>query len=81
MLLTQVEPARRFTIESRLPLFRMCFEHELIPATGATEIVHRVTFSGLLSMVLGPVLSKQLNAGLPVTLGRLKVLAESQNAA
>ena len=81
MVLTQVEPARSFTVESRLPFFRMRFEHELVPASGATEVVHRVTFSGLLSVVLGPMLSKQLNAGLPVTLGRLKVLAESQNAA
>ncbi len=81
MLLTQVEPGRCFTVESRIPLFRMLFEHELNPTPGATEVVHRVTFSGLLSVVLGPVLSRQLNSGLPVTLSKLKVLAEARSAA
>ncbi len=81
MLLTQVVPGRCFTVESKIPLFRMVFEHELVPVPGATEVVHRVTFSGLLSFVLGPMLSKQLNAGLPVTLRKLKTRAESAGAA
>lgn len=76
MLLTEVEPAKCFTVESKTPLFRMLFEHELVPVDGVTEVVHRVTFSGLLSFVLGPMLSRQLNSGLPVTLSRLKALAE-----
>jgi Polyketide cyclase / dehydrase and lipid transport len=81
MVLTQVEPGRCFTVDCRIPLFRMRFEHELAPLPGATEVVHRVTFSGLLSFILGPMLSKQLNAGLPVTLSRLKALAEARPAA
>lgn len=80
MVLTKVEPGRCFTVESKIPLFRMLFEHELVPVPGATEVVHRVTFSGLLSVVLGPMLSKQLNAGLPVTLRNLKALAEARTA-
>ncbi|MBI1834837.1 MAG: SRPBCC family protein [Burkholderiales bacterium] len=78
MLFTQVEPSKCFTVESKIPLFCMRFEHELAPVEGATEVVHRVTFSGFLSFVLGPMLSKQLNAGLPVTLRRLKTLAEGR---
>ncbi len=81
MVLTAVEPGRCFTVESRIALFRMLFEHELVPVLGATEVVHRVTFSGLLSVVLGPMLSRQLNTGLPVTLSRLKALAEARSAA
>ena len=81
MLITQVASDRSFTVESKIPLFRMVFEHELRPCETGTEIVHRVTFSGLLSLVLGSMLSKQLNAGLPVTLGKLKQLAERQGAA
>jgi hypothetical protein len=77
MVLTKAEPGRCFTVESRLPLFRMLFEHELVALPGATEVVHRVTFSGALSVVLGPMLSRQLNSGLPVTLGKLKALAEA----
>lgn len=80
MLLTQVEPGRCFTVESKIPLFRMQFEHELVPMEGATEVIHRVTFSGFLSFALGPLLSKQLNSGLPVTLSKLKALAERVRA-
>ncbi len=80
MRVTDVVPGRSFTVESKIPLFRMVFEHELTPGPSGTEIVHRVTFSGLLSMLLGPMLSRQLNAGLPVTLDRLRQLAESGRA-
>lgn len=81
MRVTEVVNGRSFTVEARTPLFRMVFEHELKPNPAGTEVIHRVTFSGLLSMVLGPMLSRQLNAGLPVTLGNLKRLAESKSAA
>lgn len=81
MVVTEVVPSRSFTVESKIPLFCMRFEHELTPSQAGTEVVHRVTFSGLLSVILGPMLSRQLNTGLPVTLGRLKQLAERQSAA
>jgi hypothetical protein len=76
MLLTHVVPGRAFTVESKIPLFRMVFEHELTPTANGTDVVHRVTFSGFLSFLLGRMLSRQLNTGLPVTLTRLKALAE-----
>jgi hypothetical protein len=53
----------------------------LKPNAGGTEVIHRVTFSGLLSLLLGPMLSRQLNVGLPVTLRNLKALAESRQVA
>jgi hypothetical protein len=81
MHLTQVVPGRCFTVESRIPLFRMLFEHELSAEAGATLVVHRVTFSGPLSFIIGKMLSRQLNAGLPVTLRQLKALAEQRSAA
>ena len=81
MLITQVVSNRSFTVESKIPLFRMLFEHELLPCEDGTEIVHRVSFSGLLSIFLGPMLSKQLNFGLPVTLSKLKLLAENNGTA
>jgi Polyketide cyclase / dehydrase and lipid transport len=80
MLITEVVANRSFTVDSKIPLFRMVFEHELLPHAAGTEVLHRVTFSGLLAKVLGPMLIKQLNVGLPVTLGRLKQLAESRGA-
>ena len=76
MLLTKVQPDACFTVESRIPLFRMVFEHELLPEGAATRVVHRVTFSGLLAAVLGRMLVKRLNQGLPVTLAKLKRRAE-----
>jgi Polyketide cyclase / dehydrase and lipid transport len=81
MVLTEVKPDRCFTVESKIPLFRMVFEHELRPVGQSTEVVHRITFSGPLSLLLGPMLSKQLRSGLPVTLGKLKALAEAKSAA
>lgn len=80
MRLTEVVRDRCFTVESKIPLFRMLFEHELVPLQGlqgVTEVIHRVTLSGPLTIVLGPMLARRLNAGLPVTLSRLKALAES----
>lgn len=80
MLLTKVVHDRCFTVESKIPLFRMVFEHELMPLHGMTEVVHRVTFSGPLTFVLGRMLVKQLNSGLPITLQRLKALSESSRS-
>lgn len=77
MRLTEVTPGRSFTVESRIPLFRMVFEHELTPHGHGTEVVHRVCFSGLLTPVLGRMLRRRVDAGLPVTLARLKALAEA----
>ncbi len=79
MMVTFADPARGFTVESRIPLLlRMVFEHELIARGEAvTEVVHRVTLSGLLAWLIGPGLKRQLDVGLPVTLSRLKRLAET----
>jgi uncharacterized protein YndB with AHSA1/START domain len=76
MLLTKVDPDSCFTVESRIPLFRMVFEHELVPQGPGVEVTHRVTFHGPLKFVLGRMLTRQLDQGLPVTLARLKRLAE-----
>ncbi len=80
MLVTEASAGRSFTVESTIPMFRMVFEHLLNRQQGGTEVIHRVTFSGALSLILGPMLSRQLNAGLPVTLGKLKQLAERRAA-
>jgi len=77
MLLTEVTPGVCFTVESRIPLFRMLFEHELSPQEKGVKVTHRVMFSGALSFLIGRILVKQLNQSLPVTLANLKRLAES----
>ena len=79
MVVTFADPARGFTVESRIPLLlRMVFEHELIArGPSETEVIHRVTLSGPLSWLIGPALRRQLDTGLPVTLARLKQLTET----
>jgi len=77
MLVTKVEPNSCFTVESEIPLFRMVFDHELVPQGSALKVIHRVTFSGPLTFLLGRMLVRQLNRGLPATLASLKRLAES----
>jgi uncharacterized protein YndB with AHSA1/START domain len=72
MLLTEVVPNHNFTAEAGIPFFRMVFEHELLPTDSGTEVIHRVTFSGLLSPLLGRLVGAQLNKGLPITLAKLK---------
>jgi uncharacterized protein YndB with AHSA1/START domain len=79
MRFTSVVPDRSFTVESKIPLFCMVFEHELQPTAAGTEVVHRVTFSGALAFLLCRVLGRQLNQGLPVTLARLKEMAQSRS--
>lgn len=78
MVVTRVERNACFTVESRIPLFRMVFEHELVPQGEQIRVIHRVTFSGALTFLLGRMLVKQLKQGLPVTLDRLKRLAEER---
>jgi len=81
MRVTEVTEGRSFTVESKIPLFRMVFEHVLTPGAAGTEVIHRVTLSGPLGVILGPMLTRQLNVGLPVTLGRLKQLVEGRAVA
>ena len=77
---TEVTRDRSFTVESKIPLLRMVFEHELKPMAGETEVVHRVTLSGPLLLILGRMLTRQIDSGLPVTLRNLKQLAEARSA-
>jgi hypothetical protein len=81
MLLTSVVPNHSFTVEAKIPLFRMVFEHELRPVGNATKVIHRVTFSGALAFLLGRVIGTQLKKGLPVTLAKLKATAEATKGA
>ncbi len=76
--LTSVVPGRWFTCAGGVPMFRMVFEHELLPCGPFTTVVHRVTFSGTLSFILGRLVRAQLRKGLPVTLTSLKRLVESK---
>ncbi len=75
---TSVVPDRSFTVARGVPLFHMVFEHELTPVGDVTSVVHRVTFSGALTFLLGRLVGAQVRQGLPGTLASLKRLVESR---
>lgn len=73
---TEVVADRSFTVESRLPLCVMRFEHELSPTAAGTIAVHRVSFFGLLAPFFSRVIGNQIRKGLPQTMLGLKRAAE-----
>jgi hypothetical protein len=78
MVLIDVIPGRSFTAESKIPMFRMVFEHEITPdGNNISTVVHRVCFSGALSWLLGRLIARRVDRGLPVTLAKLKAAAEA----
>lgn len=81
MVLTHVEPERSFTVQCRIPLFEMVFEHELRAVGTGTEATHRVSFRGLLAPLLGRMLAAQLRTGLPRTMASLSRHAQQRHAA
>ena len=76
IVFTEVIPGRSFTVESKLPLCVMRFEHELSTSSGKTEALHRVTFKGLISPLFGRLICAQIQRGLPYSLKGLKHAAE-----
>lgn len=75
---TEVMPSRSFTVEAKLPLCVMRFEHELTILPSGTSAKHRVTFQGFLSPFFGRIIGSQIRKGLPNTLQGLKRAAEHQ---
>ncbi len=76
--MTKMVPNKEFTVESRLPLFRMVFDHELMEKKNGTQVVHRVTFSGPLKFFFVRFVEPQVREGLPKTMISLKKFVESK---
>lgn len=76
---TEVMPDRSFTVETKLPLCIMRFEHKLTLLPAGTSAKHRVTFQGLLSPFFARVIGSQIRKALPNTLQGLKRAAEHQS--
>ncbi|MDR0787392.1 MAG: SRPBCC family protein [Gemmatimonadota bacterium] len=73
---TEVVANKSFTVESRLPLCVMRFEHKLFPTASGTTVVHRVSFSGFLSPLFSRIIGSQIRKGLPRTMAGLKRAVE-----
>jgi uncharacterized protein YndB with AHSA1/START domain len=59
--LASVVPGKSYTVESRLPLAKLVFHHELgTAAAGGTSFSHRATFSGPLSPLYGRVFGRKM---------------------
>ena len=76
MELTEVIEGHSFTVVSKIPMFRMQFDHEIETNTDGVMVTHRVKFEGLWQILIGKKLAIQINQGLPVTLSNLKALVE-----
>ncbi|WP_310610973.1 SRPBCC family protein [Limnohabitans sp.] len=76
IIFTEVVPNRSFTVESKLPLCVMRFEHEIAPLGSQVQVLHRVSFVGLLAPLFGRLIGSQIRKGLPHTLTGLKRAAE-----
>jgi len=72
----EVIPSCSFTVECKLPLCVMRFEHELSTFSGETKALHRVIFKGLLSPLLARLIGTQIRKSLPHSLKGLKHAAE-----
>lgn len=71
-----VVPQESFRVESRSPLSKIQFDHQLMPQGDEVEVIHRVAFSGLLAPLWGRVVGKVISQAMPLTLQALKVKAE-----
>jgi hypothetical protein len=69
---TDVKPDKSFEVECKLPLCVMKFKHELTESNGQTQVLHRVTFEGLLSPIFGRLIGSSLKKSLPHALNGLK---------
>ena len=74
-----VVPQESFMVESRSPLSIIQFDHQLVPQGDEVEVIHRVTFSGLLAPLWGRVVGKVIYQAMPLTLQALKVKAEKSS--
>lgn len=80
--LITVEPGRRFTDETRLPLCRLRFGHELgAAADGRTAITITVSFHGPLAPLFRRVIGKDIAADLAAQTARLARAAEAECSA
>jgi len=75
---TEVTRNRSFTTTSKLLLCTMSFEHQLIALDEETEVVHKVSFIGVLSPLFRRLIGPSVAKGLPESLCSLKEKVEAK---
>ena len=74
--LTEVTPDKSFTSQTKLPLCKFDFKHQIEDFGEATKVIHTVVFSGLTSAIFGRLIGSQIKKTLPDTLKGLKASCE-----
>ncbi len=70
-----------FLVETRSPLSKIQYDHQLVEREDGVEVIHTLTFLGLLGPLWGRTIGKIIQRGMPQTLGGLKKKAEQAEKA
>jgi uncharacterized protein YndB with AHSA1/START domain len=76
ILFSEVIRNKSFTVDCKLPLCMMRFEHELEAQGNGTRATHRVIFDGLLAPLFGRLIGSGMRKTLPKVMESLKAVAE-----
>jgi hypothetical protein len=84
IVFSEVIRNKSFTVDCKLPLCMMRFEHELKAKDGGnsnvTVATHRVIFDGLLAPLFGRLIGSGMRKSLPGVMAKLKEVAEKSVA-
>lgn len=75
--LVHVDAPNTFSVEAKLPLCTLRFEHELHAHNLGTKATHRVLFAGMLAPVFSRLIGSKIRKGIGGTMQGLKDYAES----
>jgi hypothetical protein len=77
-IITELISHKKFIDQSKLPFTSLTFIHEIEEETSDfVTVTHGIQFTGLLSPLFSKLIGKSLAKGLPVSLQKLKELAEN----
>jgi Polyketide cyclase / dehydrase and lipid transport len=76
IVFSEVIRNKSFTVDCKLPLCMMRFEHELEAQGNGTRATHRVIFDGLLAPLFGRLIGSGMRKSLPKVMESLKAVAE-----
>lgn len=77
IMVIEVENLRSFTVESKLPLGRMTFGHEIVDFGDNVKVTHWAKFSGPLSFIFSRLIGPKIKQALPAVMVSLKKMVES----
>ncbi len=84
VVFSNIVPNKSFSVECKLPLCKMRFEHELLAQTdgksNGTTATHRVVFEGLLAPLFGRLIGSGMRKTLPHAMASLRQAAEARSA-